>query len=74
MRGFQVFELAHQAVVGRVGHFRIVGHIIAVFVVAQSFAQVFDFVFYGSAGPGHATLTMKFAEEEMPRLRSHYIE
>ena len=74
VRGFQLLELAHQPVVGGVGNFRIVGDVIAVFVMAQFFAQVFDFVFYGSAGPGHATLTMKFAEEEMPRVRSHYIE
>jgi hypothetical protein len=29
-------------------------------VVAQFFAQVFDFAFYGSAGPGHEVLVMKF--------------
>jgi hypothetical protein len=62
--GCAVSNSFHQTVVGRVGNFRIVGHVIAVFVVPQLFPEVFDFVFYRSTGASHVILAMKLTEEK----------
>src|ERR1700719_3207626 len=64
VRGFQLFELAHQAVVGSIRNFRVVRDVIAVFMMAQLFAQIFDFVFYGGAGPDHESLVRKSSQRD----------
>jgi hypothetical protein len=41
---FQLLELAHQLVEGRIGNFRVVGHVIEVFVAPDFIAQAFNFL------------------------------
>jgi len=40
MRGLQLLEAIHQAIVGGIGNFRLVQHVIEIFVVAQLVAQI----------------------------------
>ena len=40
--GLQLFELIHQPIVGGIGNFRVVRHMIEIFVVAKFFAKTLD--------------------------------
>src|SRR5712672_1980952 len=59
MRGLQLLEAVHQAIVGGVGNFGLVQHVIEIFVMTQLVAQIFDFDF-GGYRLGHGTLGRTF--------------
>src|SRR5882762_3730327 len=64
MRGFEFFEAVHQAIVGGVGNFGLVQHMVEIFVVAQLVAQGFDLLpgdfVLGGYHLGHGTLGRTF--------------
>src|SRR6267154_191179 len=64
MRGLEFLEAVHQAIVGGVGNFRLVQHVVEIFVMAQLVAQGFDLLpgdfVLGGYRLGHGTLGRTF--------------
>src|SRR5712672_875038 len=64
MRGFEFLEAVHQAIVGCVGNFGLVQHVVEIFVMAQLVAQGFDLLpgdfVLGGYRLGHGTLGRTF--------------
>jgi hypothetical protein len=70
MRLLQLFQPVHHPVIGRIRDFRLVQHVILIFVVAQLLAEVLDLFFHsGGCSFGHETLELSSSRHSEPARR-----